>query len=653
LNKIKIHIQGLNFRLSDREAIAGICRKLKNLFPSGNADAPVWKPAAEAKPFYTLEQGRTVKSQFIWNLRDKTSKLLFLAENSSGLDAISYVELTNTGELSESGLEEDGTDIYTFSDESAGRKARFSQIGDHVLISIIKGGEPEAFLMAFFDGDITYCVDANFPTIPEVTFPDDNKANPITLETDETRQFCYFGFRYAYELKDGTYTKLSGVIIRASNKVARDLFYINRAANVGTTTVGVNVRRPGGSSRGPDDARGTSTVTATKYFGDAYCTVQGPVSIDTRYKSLIKGIAIFVSEPKNSVKEVLEDSIFYRYGILSNIFESSGPISLLISINDAELVTYPILEEDNLGAHAIIPSEVFSYNKMLIAGNVRYDFAPPFSLSGNFVAPRVVTPPTVPTGLSQSYSINAAETLATFVLSWASPNASSYAIECFYDGDMVFQDSNGQTYRKSMRDYQEPIVTTGLTATAIIPLVMMNQETRQIAYAISATVRFKIRSVSIDGLKSDFAYFDEIILIQPTSLVMGGINVSLYDEGDHPVATVVLNYSFVNDIDNIKQVEFQACYSGVEMEDEYSRTFIVDDMDWYNIGVEQDTKVRLFAIPIETYRMVQAPITSENWPGVIPALYTTGTFHFRGRLAFKNGVYSDWTALGDYRIVGR
>lgn len=223
--------------------------------------------------------------------------------------------------------------VWTFASPDDSRKAQFGQIGDTVWIATATGagtGAPEG-IFALIDDEI---LPLNLPQLPLI-------AASSASESDSALEGGKYGFRYAWELRDGT-------IAWASRPYVLDL------ASAGEPY--------------------TLTFSISAF----------PRPISDAWKTKLRGVAVFFSDEAVSLAESssgsesptdrLFNAPYFRIGTITDL--TVGGALEWTDVREA-ITSYPTLDDDQLTRHQIKAAALQSYNKRLFLGDVAYDFRRP------------------------------------------------------------------------------------------------------------------------------------------------------------------------------------------------------------------------------------------------------------------------------------
>lgn len=351
----RLYLQGLDYRSNDREAPPGVCRVLSDLYPAGDTERPSWAPVSNRELFYEDPAGK-ILGVYLWartNARTTIVYLLHSAPNGNPVDDTIVMRDVDANIVPVG----DSRVLYTLKDYRDAREISFAQIGDTLIMSIVDGETLDELIVASTSGLDTICSPYNLPDTPRVLPPDSYQASKI-LWPSAVLVGYYFGFRFGWELIDGTIAKISGVSIRMANR--------EFAGSVTVTTSKMTV-----------SPELNATQEAATFFGDSsFCRLGEELPADHPYKDVIKGIAILISEPKLTIEDVLENAVYYRYGTITDVFGTNPPaVNVKFLIDD--LITLPVFEEDALTSHDVYAATIASYNKMLLLAGVAYDYQLP------------------------------------------------------------------------------------------------------------------------------------------------------------------------------------------------------------------------------------------------------------------------------------
>lgn len=386
MEQARIHLQGLNYRTSDRDVTPGMCRTLHNLYPRGSPEATTWLPVNQPTVFHTPPGGTKYTPMldfFVWHRANLPSYLVYLMQGNvdPGVgypnDELRMMRLTDvSGDTTGPAVESDKL-LFSLTGVNNERQAFFAQIGDNLVISILNGETSEELLIAFASEGVTYCSPYNLPELPVLSI---TLLGNITFKIESG----VFAYRYGYELNDGSVVRLSAPKI------------------------------------GP--------LVATPVFSTgARFAISVPV-VDLTLRKLVKGVAVYVTPmvpvPDVTQVQIIQDKVFkeslyYYIGVVKNVWQI-GTEDVFYKQDNDELLTLPLLDEDNLASHRILGAVPFSYNKLLLLGDAAYDFVLPARADGLTNVTEGIVPAVPP---SEAKAIQTDETHIT--LTWIdAPNTS-------------------------------------------------------------------------------------------------------------------------------------------------------------------------------------------------------------------------------------
>jgi hypothetical protein len=482
-----------------------------------------------------------------WQRNNLPPLLVYLRINPNGNDVIAARQLGNEGSIISDVPE---IVLWTLSGSNLNRDAQFAQIGEHLLIAIDQSGTAEEMLVASIYEGATICFPLNIPFQPpniEIT-PSDN-----TVDT-------WFGFRFGYELYDGTIMRLGSVRLRRFNYSAPRII---------------------------------------NFFTDKIVP-----SGQESYRKIIRGIAVFMTPPMISQFAVLSDALWYRIGMISwkssagTILDthpdianggsgytvndvltvvagtgtgatirvtsvSSGAITGAIFLtrgadystgsatltggtgSDATLTigsvgagadnfeftlkdtpqtpisaliaSYPQLDEDILTVHSIYATVLGSYNRAALLGRAEYEFVRPVVQLQPASTPVGKTKPGrvgivfSPPSLAQEVS----RVTRTCTITWIKPStATGVSVEMTFYARYEFRLPTGEWVLSGV-----PVsliwvrIGTNIAASTLVyslnqGLDIPSQADPQFVRYVGHTLTFRIRAEYNDGVPSDWVYYD-------------------------------------------------------------------------------------------------------------------------------------------------
>lgn len=359
MNIEKVHIQGLNYSISDRQAAPGVCRELENLFPSGMIDAPVWNPAHDAGEYYKVEGSDAwpfnspapvvvypIKDAYPWKRANRSSMLIYLRSDPiNGYDYLCGRQIDSNNNIIDSVNEE----IFYSFPHTESNDLSFAQISDQLYVCISRGGQPFELLQLMESENGTICLPYNLPSPPSVDVY-------FKAVKDKTNHFTGItGFLCAWELFDGTIVKPTQEMIIESK----------------------------------GDTGGLMTVKVYK------------TALNVKWKNIIRGVAVFMTDAfteaildvddavkgkkQTATENYLENAVFKKIGTLENIFDADQELSVELTRDDFIIIS-DLYDEDNLNNDIVLPNIVSSYNAKLLLADVGVQYSKPAEVDG-FVTP--------------------------------------------------------------------------------------------------------------------------------------------------------------------------------------------------------------------------------------------------------------------------
>ncbi len=184
----------LDVSVSDMAAQAGTLRATKNLVPISAGSAVSWQPVEGASPIGTI--GGVLS--FGVQVRQRRGTLSEQSDSS----LVRYVALLSDRVVLYDEALDRTTDLWAFGAADATRRATFAQVGDDVVVAVVRGagcGEPEVTLLV---QDDKVCR-MQIPAPPRLTLTTE-AVTASDAETNKGLPWGLYAVRFAYVLTDGT-----------------------------------------------------------------------------------------------------------------------------------------------------------------------------------------------------------------------------------------------------------------------------------------------------------------------------------------------------------------------------------------------------------------------------------------------------------------
>jgi hypothetical protein len=256
---------------------------------------------------------------FVWHRTNLASCIIF-KRNVSGNDWILLQEINSTGNPT-GGVQS----LQNLGTANTNRELRYAQIGDLLIITSVIAQVPEKIWQLNNTGGQTACLPYNLPDLPAVNIYDSQVGTLSGL----------YGLCYAWLLNDGSYAKFSRI----------------QLIEVSTARLNIELLTP-------------------KLVGT------------DNWNNQISGIIVFISENATKIEDIF-DKTFHEILSMTNIWKEVTQTHQLATLTADNIINLPAMRMDVLLQHSLLASEIFSYNKTLLLGDIKYDFENPiFKLSG-------------------------------------------------------------------------------------------------------------------------------------------------------------------------------------------------------------------------------------------------------------------------------
>jgi hypothetical protein len=467
MNVEKIHIQGLNYSVSDRQAAPGVCRELENLFPSGHIDTPVWDPVHNSDQFYKIEGSDAwpfnspapvviypIKDAYPWKRANRSSMLIYLRSDPiNGIDCLCGRQIDSNNNIVVSINEE----IFYSFPHTESNDLSFAQISDQLFICISRGGTPFELLQLIESESGTICLPYNIPSPPSVDLYFKAVKGKVNHFSGTT------GFLCAWELFDGTIVKPTQEMIIESK----------------------------------GDTGGLMTVKVYK------------TALEAKWKNIIRGVAVFMTDAfteavidvenavigkkQSAIENYLENAVFKKIGLLENIFDTEQELSVELTRDDFIIIS-DLYDEDNLNNDIVLPNIVSSYNAKLLLADVGVQYSKPAEVDG-FVTPpnqdgQVIIRNVIELRIEMSKDPLDHRFRNKSILSWINPkDALSVTIErgiVIYEVFVNFGNQEKKIYSEGWKLLQSNFVGTSYTDTFVYSNSTPNPLKAYIFYRIMA-----------------------------------------------------------------------------------------------------------------------------------------------------------------------
>ncbi len=406
----------MNNQLLDDQSVDGLCDSIINLKPKGSLEQPYWAPFEKINSLknasnvnFTYPFGISSITDAFWQVRNyigeyaesptgSLKRLLVLCQNNSR-KCIDIIEPTTWTVVKTQALPQTGT--YTWS---------CTRLDEVTIISISRDKKP--YLLYYLIDDAF--IPQGWPDIAKITFstvsevipaPEVAAGNTKGVMKEGTDQ--WFMATWAFRLYEGTFVKHNAPIL-------------------------VKV-----------DAGATNESVQPRFVLDGYSAAETLLIDQPFWRSLISGISVFCTIPRNDEQDALDDGAFFEVGRWSWIDKlptaewptATDPNILLIEKKSDAWPTGRNLNIDNFTHHKYSARAIDTFNKRLLLGGSSVDFALP-------KIPTNAIQGTVPGGVYTDY-LTYDSGLATFT-------------DVFYDADgnvVGSPDDPNYAYEINSREY--------------------------------------------------------------------------------------------------------------------------------------------------------------------------------------------------------
>ena len=356
--QVNIPILGMNNQLLDDQSRDGLCDSIVNLKPKGSEENPYWAPFEKINSLkndgniaFTYEFGIPSITDAFWQVRNfageysedpdgSLKRLLVLCQNESR-KCIDILDPDTWEVVKTQALPQDG--VYSWS---------CTRLDEVTIISISNNKKP--FLLYYLIDDSF--IPQGWPETPSISFSTTVKTFTATQrdagETEGVMREAtdqWFLATWAFRLFDGTHVK-----------------------HFAPTLVKV--------SMGPNTEGVLPVFTLNGYTASENLFINQPF-----WKSLIAGISVCCTLPRNTEKTALDDGAFFEVGYWPWI--DKKPESEWSTAEDPNIITSKLKSDawptgrnlgiDNFTHHKFASRVVDTYNKRLLLGGRSVDFTLP------------------------------------------------------------------------------------------------------------------------------------------------------------------------------------------------------------------------------------------------------------------------------------
>ena len=356
--QVGIRILGMNNQLLDDQSIDGLCDSIVNLKPKGSKEKPYWAPFEkinalrnESDIAFAYEFGINSITDSFWQVRNfageysedpngSLKRLLVLCQNESR-KCIDILDPDTWEVVKTQALPQDG--VYTWS---------CTRLDEVTIISISNNKKPFLLFTLIDDSFIPQ----GWPETPSISLSSTVKTFTATqrdagqtegVMREATDQ--WFLATWAFRLFDGTHVK-----------------------HYAPTLVKVSI--------GPNTEGVLPVFTLNGYTSSENLLINQPF-----WKSLIAGISVCCTVPRNTEKAVLDDGAFFEVGYWPYIDKvptaewptAENPNIIISELKSDAWPTGRNLGIDNFTHHKFSSRVVDTYNKRLLLGGRSIDFTLP------------------------------------------------------------------------------------------------------------------------------------------------------------------------------------------------------------------------------------------------------------------------------------
>jgi hypothetical protein len=354
--EVRIPILGMNNQLMNDQSLDGLCDSIINLKPKGAVESPYWAPFEKINSLknslnfeFTYEFGMSSITDAFWQVRNQVGefsenptgslkRLLVLCQNESR-KCIDIIDPVDWSIVKTQSLPLEG--VYNMI---------CTRIDQTTIIAILRNQKP--FILYYLLDD-TF-TPQGWPEMPDITyttkvltFTEEQVLAGLTAGVQRKATDQYFLVRWAFKLFDLNYVRHSE-------------FFVVKV-----------------------DAGPTTEYVTVEFTHNGY--TESLLESEPLWKSLIRGVAVFCSLPKDTKKAALNDGLLFETGLfpwIDKLPEDKWPTEvdpniLEIDTNPVQWATEFNLGQDNFTHHRFSARVVDTYNSRLLLGGSSVDFAVP------------------------------------------------------------------------------------------------------------------------------------------------------------------------------------------------------------------------------------------------------------------------------------
>jgi hypothetical protein len=354
--EVRIPILGMNNQLMNDQSLDGLCDSIINLKPKGAVESPYWAPFEKINSLknslnfeFTYEFGMSSITDAFWQVRNQVGefsenptgslkRLLVLCQNESR-KCIDIIDPVDWSIVKTQSLPLEG--VYNMI---------CTRIDQTTIIAILRNQKP--FILYYLLDD-TF-TPQGWPEMPDITyttkvltFTEEQVLAGLTAGVQRKATDQYFLVRWAFKLFDLNYVRHSE-------------FFVVKV-----------------------DAGPTTEYVTVEFTHNGY--TESLLESEPLWKSIIRGVAVFCSLPKDTKKAALNDGLLFETGLfpwIDKLPEDKWPTE--VDPNILEIDTNPVqwaaefnLGTDNFTHHRFSARVVDTYNSRLLLGGSSVDFALP------------------------------------------------------------------------------------------------------------------------------------------------------------------------------------------------------------------------------------------------------------------------------------